>query len=96
MAFSVVGVAWNKKRKIVGIRMLGSFIVSHRLSNCILDVFRKLISPLVSSGSADSAGCKRLILLLRADQGSSSTRPATPEVIRGKRAVTPNTNLQTC
>jgi hypothetical protein len=38
MAFSDVGVAWNKKRKIVDIRMLGSFIVSHILSNCILDV----------------------------------------------------------
>jgi hypothetical protein len=74
--------------------MLGSLIVSHRLSNCILDVFRKLISPLVSSGSADSAGCKRLILLLQGDQGSSTTRPATPEVIRGKKAVTPNTNLR--
>jgi hypothetical protein len=93
MAFSDVGVAWNKKRKIVDIRMLGSLIVSHRLSNCI---FRKLISPLVSSGSADSAGCKRLILLLHGDQSSSSTRPTTPEVIRGRKAVTPNTNLQTC
>jgi len=47
----------------------------------------------VSSGSADSLSCRPTLPLIW--KGFSWTRPATTEVMRGKSAVTPKTNLQT-
>lgn len=82
MAVSDVGVACHRKMKSVGQNILGSFTVCHKKPSWALDVrmnWAVLDTPFGSS---------RVALI-----GSSRTRPATAEVIKGSTAVTPNTYL---
>lgn len=83
IAVSDVGVACHRKIKRVGQNILGSFTVCHRKPSCD---FEELMNWAVL---AATLGSSRRVLM-----GSSRTRPATAEVIRGSTAVTPNTNLQ--
>lgn len=88
MAVSEVGVACHMNMKRVGHKILGSLTVSHRKTNCDFDCFNNpaaaaLVAPRGVIFGSSCAG----------QEGSSRTRPATAEVINGKTAVTPNTNL---
>lgn len=89
MAVSEVGVACHMNMKRVGHKILGSLTVSHRKTNCDFDcsinpAAAALVAPRGVIFGSSCAG----------REGSSRTRPATAEVINGKTAVTPNTNLQ--
>ena len=88
MAVSEVGVACHMNMKRVGHKILGSLTVSHRTTNCDFDcsinpAAATLVAPRGVIFGSSCAG----------REGSSWTRPATAEVINGKTAVTPNTNL---
>lgn len=88
MAVSEVGVACHMNMKRVGHKILGSLTVSHRKTNCDFDFSinppaANLVAP---RGVIFGSSCV-------GREGSSRTRPATAEVINGKSAVTPNTNL---
>lgn len=88
MAVSEVGVACHMNIKRVGHKILGSLTVSQRKTNCDFDcsinpAAAALVAPRGVIFGSSCAG----------REGSSRTRPATAEVINGKTAVTPNTNL---
>lgn len=83
MAVSDVGVACHRKMKRVGQKILGSFTVCHKKASCDFDVLMNwAVLDNITFGSS-----------LGAFKGSSCTRPATAEVIKGITAVTPNTYL---
>lgn len=89
IAVSDVGVACQRKINIVGMNMFGSFTVAHRQINWLLDVSknpRRGLAPDNSSASRSTT--------VDARRRSSFTRIATTDVIKGKRAVIANTNLQ--
>ena len=81
MADSECGVACQRNINKVGKKMLGCFTEVHSCLMCCVEVS---INPEPETDIACSPGVKRC----------SFTRTATADVIKGKNAVTPKTNLR--